>query len=131
MDAAGPGEFRIRGLAEMEEPDEVHCRMRLNLDGILEVTAIEKGTGKSKNITISNARKPERLIPATAAFAGDASALVARGRALLDTMHPDDREETINLIEDIEQAVNSGDAAAYQKASHALGELLFFVGGKE
>jgi molecular chaperone DnaK (HSP70) len=104
MDAAGPGEFRIRGLAEMEEPNEVHCRMRLDLDGILEVTAIEKGTGKSKNITISNARKPERLIPTTAAFAGDASALVARGRALLDTMHPGDREETINLIEDVGQA---------------------------
>lgn len=50
------GDFRIDGLTEMDDDvNEVLCRMRLDLDGILEVTAVEKCTGKSKHITISGA----------------------------------------------------------------------------
>ena len=58
------GEFRIEGLTPTEEPNEVLCRMRLDLDGILEVAAIEKRTGKSKRITIEGAlraKSPEEI----------------------------------------------------------------------
>lgn len=51
------GDFTIEGLTPMEERNEILCRMRLDLDGILEVTAVEKRTGKSKQVTISNAMK--------------------------------------------------------------------------
>ena len=51
------GDFRVDGLTVMEESNEVLCRMRLDLDGILEVTAVEKRTGKSKRITIANATR--------------------------------------------------------------------------
>ena len=49
------GEFAIKGLKAIDGPNEVVCRMSLDVDGILHVTAIEKATGKSKHITISNA----------------------------------------------------------------------------
>jgi molecular chaperone DnaK len=49
------GDFRIEGLTAMEDANEILCRMRLDLDGILEVTAVEKKTGKSKHIRIDNA----------------------------------------------------------------------------
>jgi molecular chaperone DnaK len=49
------GDFTIEGLTPMEEPNDILCRMRLDLDGILEVTAVEKITGKSKRISIANA----------------------------------------------------------------------------
>ena len=49
------GDFRIEGLSESENLSEILCRMRLDLDGILEVTAQEKETGKSTQITIANA----------------------------------------------------------------------------
>jgi molecular chaperone DnaK len=49
------GEFVIEGLTPTEDPNEVLNRMSLDLDGILHVAAIEKLTGKSKQITISNA----------------------------------------------------------------------------
>lgn len=49
------GNFRIEHLTPTEEPNEVLCRMSLDLDGILQVTAIEKLTGKSKQIRITNA----------------------------------------------------------------------------
>jgi len=58
------GDFRIQGLTPMDEPNEVLCRMRLDLDGILEVIAIEKLTGKSKRITIEGAlraKSPEEI----------------------------------------------------------------------
>jgi molecular chaperone DnaK (HSP70) len=45
----------VEGLTPTDEPNEVLCRMRLDLDGILEVTAVEKQTGKSKHVTIANA----------------------------------------------------------------------------
>jgi molecular chaperone DnaK len=49
------GDFHIEGLTGMETANEILCRMRLDLDGILEVAAVEKRTGKSKQITIANA----------------------------------------------------------------------------
>jgi molecular chaperone DnaK (HSP70) len=49
------GDFRVEGLTAMEDANEILCRMRLDLDGILEVAAVEKRTGKSKQIRIANA----------------------------------------------------------------------------
>jgi molecular chaperone DnaK (HSP70) len=54
------GDFTIGGLTETEEPNEILCRMRLDLDGILQVTL----TGRSQQITIANAmqtKTPEEI----------------------------------------------------------------------
>jgi molecular chaperone DnaK len=58
------GDFTIGGLTEKEDLNEILCRMRLDLDGILEVTSLEKLTGRSKQITITNAmqaKTPEEI----------------------------------------------------------------------
>jgi molecular chaperone DnaK (HSP70) len=58
------GDFTIGGLTEMQDLNEILCRMRLDLDGILEVTSQEKLTGRSKQITIANAmqaKTPEEI----------------------------------------------------------------------
>ncbi len=49
------GDFQVAGLRNVPTTNEVLCRMSLDVDGILHVSAIEKETGKSKQITISNA----------------------------------------------------------------------------
>ncbi len=49
------GDFRIGNLTETKDSNEILCRMKLDLDGILDVAAVEKRTGKSKQITIANA----------------------------------------------------------------------------
>lgn len=49
------GDFTIEGLTPMRDHNEVLCRMSLDLDGILNVTAIEKRSGLSKHITIARA----------------------------------------------------------------------------
>jgi molecular chaperone DnaK (HSP70) len=49
------GDFRVTGLTPTRDLSEVLCRMSLDLDGILNVTAIEKKSGLSKHITIARA----------------------------------------------------------------------------
>ena len=48
------GDFRITQLSAIPGGNDILCKMRLDLDGMLEVTAVEKTTGKSKQITIAN-----------------------------------------------------------------------------
>ena len=53
------GEFRVSGIKPRREQKEILCRMRLDVDGILHVSAIEKETGKSKHIAITGALEPK------------------------------------------------------------------------
>jgi molecular chaperone DnaK (HSP70) len=187
------GHFRVKGLKPTEEPNTVLCRMSLDIDGILKVTAIEKETGKTKQITIENALQPKsdeeiaetrkrlealygthtsRLEDLEAAERAteedmadniievpfetnhetraettaqesenkilefdspwgrahrDAISLLERSRRLLNRIHPEDKEDAIELHERIDSAITSRDTAALSEASEELKELLFFV----
>ena len=52
------GRFLVEGLSPVPAGNEILCRMDLDLDGLLKVTAIEKQTGLAKQITIEGATKP-------------------------------------------------------------------------
>ncbi|MSQ47511.1 MAG: heat-shock protein Hsp70 [Deltaproteobacteria bacterium] len=49
------GRFIVEGFSKVPAGNEILCRMDLDLDGILRVTATEKRTGLSKHITIEGA----------------------------------------------------------------------------
>ena len=49
------GDFKVTELKPVRDLSEVLCRMSLDLDGILHVTAIEKCTGRTKHVTIARA----------------------------------------------------------------------------
>jgi len=104
------GDFRIDGLMPTEDPNEILCRMHLDLDGILEVTALEKRTGASKHVTIANALR--------AKSAEEISAGQRRIRELYESRG------------EIETAIDAGSGIQLQAASQALEELLFFVEGQ-
>ncbi len=54
------GEFKVEGLRDLPTLNELLCKMTLDLDGILHVTAIEKETGHSARIRIDGAvRTPD------------------------------------------------------------------------
>ncbi len=197
------GNFQVKGLSTGEEPNTVLCKMSLDIDGILKVTAIEKETGKSKQITIDNALKAmsegeiatakRRLqelyeardaefetlfdefesemaedgtdsrnnviqFPTSSQKRGQnrrpesemeefenssdegkslwiqqrhsARELMDRSRSLLNSMHDEDKEEAIELHEQIESALTSQDSEKLAEACEELKELLFFVEGK-
>ncbi|MEJ2170419.1 MAG: Hsp70 family protein, partial [Desulfobacterales bacterium] len=175
------GHFRVEGLKPTEEPNTVLCRMSLDIDGILKVTAIEKETGKTKQITIENALQPKsdeeiaegrkrlealfdthaadleglfddleaaepanesdradniieipfetnpetrgettteesenKILEFNSSWARthrDAISLLERSRRLLDRIHPEDREDAIDLHERIDSAIASRDSA--------------------
>jgi molecular chaperone DnaK (HSP70) len=182
------GHFTIEGLTRVQESNEVLCRMSLDLDGILRVTAIEKRSGKSKQIVITEALTPkseeeiaearkrlealysarsfdrhdlfvddeggweedeeeeaespeqdessvtearqDATDPAWDGAIEEARRLLARSRSLLDRMHDEDKEETVDLNEAIENAMADRDTERLSKWSQALKELLFFVEGR-
>jgi hypothetical protein len=71
--------------------------------------------------------------PAEDAFAkvvADAQALVARCRQSMSSMHAEDQEEAIDLIEEVENTIANKDAEGLSAAGKALGEFLFFVEGR-
>ena len=49
------GEFLLEGLANVNQGNEILVRFDLDLDGILKVTATERGTGRQQQLTIDNA----------------------------------------------------------------------------
>ncbi|HWF46277.1 MAG TPA: Hsp70 family protein [Bryobacteraceae bacterium] len=105
------GNFHVGGLTEMEEANEILCRMRLDLDGILEVAAVEKRTGKSKQITIANAlqaKTPEEIAAGRKRiqemfksradrFSGDFEKVIEIGRDAFDTEPIDVEPEHVTL----------------------------------
>jgi molecular chaperone DnaK (HSP70) len=191
------GNFRVEGLMPTEQPNAVLCRMSLDIDGILKVSAIEKEAGKTKQITIENALQPKgdeeisearkqlETLYGTRSFEldslmddlaaadlengkdeeyevievpfesslvnpgedgtevskskfvefdspwskahRDASSLLERSRRLLDRIHPEDKEDAIDLHERIESAITARDTAGLGEACEELKELLFFV----
>jgi len=185
------GDFLVERLTPVDEPNEVMCRMNLDIDGILHVTAIEKRTGKSKQITITNAlqaksdaeianarkriedlyasREPSFVdyededdmesepdegpaaemetepasdfqepagsnghvvsmeSPEWAETRRSAVEAIQRSRRLLDSMHQEDKEEALELVQKIEAAVASHDSSSLRDAIKTLEELLFFV----
>ena len=78
---------------------------------------------------VTNA-KVVQLDPAWAGAKRDAMNVVERSRGLLDRMHDEDKEEAIDLHEQIESTIASRDTEALSEACEALNELLFFVEGK-
>jgi molecular chaperone DnaK (HSP70) len=148
------GDFLVEGLSEVPAPNEILCRMDLDLDGILRVTATEKATGLSKQTTIerataalgeadlakARARVRELFVDADEADDFDdaidvvatdswpaAEALLARSRALLDRMPNADREEAIALNEDLHLAMQRGEKERVTRLSKELEDFLFFV----
>jgi len=101
------GDFTVKGLTGTSEASEVLCRMSLDLDGILNVTAIEKHSGLSKHISIARAleNKSEAEI---AAARKRLETLYATRRDFVDQdvwdedMQDEDSEDESYLLEDDE-----------------------------
>jgi molecular chaperone DnaK (HSP70) len=142
------GDFVVEGLSPVPAPNEILCRMDLDLDGILRVTATEKITGLSKQTMIERATAAmgesdlaksrarirelfadvEDELPSIVPDASPAAeALLARSRALLDAMPAADREEAISLNEQLHLAMQRGDAERVTHLSKELEDFLFFV----
>ena len=147
------GEFRVEDLADAPAGNVIILDLALDRDGILHVSAKEKATGLERRITIDKAMSrydEEEIAEARqhidqlfgddaedGAPAADAKeslpsdpkveALLAKARGKLDSAVAEDRTEIIDLIETIEDARASGDAAGLADAVRRLDDLMFYL----
>jgi len=107
------GDFRVEDLTPLEEQHEILCRMRLDLDGILEVAAVEKLTGKTKHIQIANALREK------------SAEEVAAGRKRIQELYdsrgemPDDEWEPTEDLDDEEGVDVGGEVIEMPAPAHS------------
>lgn len=71
------GEFMLEGLADVASGNEILVRFELDLDGILKVTAVERATGRQRQLTVENAVSRARGRGETAGADSPGAALAA------------------------------------------------------
>ncbi len=106
------GRFMIDGLSKVPAGNEILCRMDLDLDGILRVTATEKRTGLAKHITIEGATTAMSEAEVAAArermhalFPEEASGEEGEGEEWLEEIDEDDD----GIVEAQPEAEEQGD----------------------
>jgi molecular chaperone DnaK (HSP70) len=137
-------------LSKVPAGNPILLTLNLDLDGILHVYAKEKRTGLEKSITIENAisrfegdelaQAKERIgqlfgesadqIPQSVTLHQQivqARALVEKAEHLLEKASADDREEMINLIETIKDAIAKEDVDGLSKPTEQLSEILYYL----
>ncbi len=147
------GKFSVKGLSKGPAHNEIIIGFSLDANGILNVEATEKKTGLAKSITIDNvisrfendelerARgKIIELFPAepgvnaentekTDDKTGNAKkdeVLMEKARGLLDKVEEDDRDDMIELLEEIKDA-GLEDNDRRQTALDELAEIIFYL----
>ena len=145
------GEFRVTGLSKVPAGNPIIIQLALNADGILQVLAREKNTGLEKSITIRNALsqfQEDELSEARerigALFENSAEgspapehraqqqqvqarALIEKAQRALDQANAEDREDLIDLIEAVNDALTQNDSAAIEQAMAELADILFYL----
>jgi len=144
------GSFRIEGLSDVPAGNVIITTFSLDVNGILHVSSVEKLTGKRKEITIDSATArfereemgaaqervqdlierdadaPARQAAASPAGQRDAE-LIERAEGLLEHANPEDREDLVDAIEQLRDALQQEDATAIEAAREALADLLFYL----
>ncbi len=149
------GEFAVENLSRAPAGNPIILQFALDLNGIMQVSAREKNTGLEKSIRIDKvlSRFQEGELETARArvnalFAGEemaaqptgtaggatehqltaqARALVEKAERLLDSAAEDDREEMINLIETIKDALSGGNLAVLSGPMAELSDILFYL----
>ena len=147
------GEFVIGDLSRVPAGNDIVTTFELDTNGILHVTATEKFTGKSKQISIDNAigrfneedmdRAKGKIIQlfdeesVTETDSEDAdsdhdlpvevSRLLKKAENLLGGAETEDKEELIELMEQIKDALKADDKDKLTEALSELAEIIFYM----
>ncbi|BCU06206.1 Hsp70 family protein [Allochromatium tepidum] len=141
------GSFRIEGLRDVPAGNILLTTFELDVNGILRVTAREKDTGLEQRITIDNATARfegaefnaarERLssliegefggVSEKAREGVQARALIEKAERLMETANAEDREDLVDLVEGVRDALANGDEAALDEAMTSLTDLVYYL----
>ena len=146
------GHFRIEGLRDVPAGNPVIMTCTLDLDGILSVTSREKDTDVENSIRIDKAlagldagqmddarQRIGRLLegetaPADTAASGaadknaaEAKALIAKAETLMEHANAADREDLVDGVEQINEALADNDDTALSAAIEQLSDLVYYL----
>jgi len=151
------GEFLVEGLQKAPAGNPIVVNFKLDLDGVLQVTAEEKKSHLKKKITIhramsSFAQAEERsaaakrlqqlfdeALPESAAIDNEAipdknnpthseaSRLIAAAEKALDRLSPSDQEDVVQLLEQIKEALKGGQSTGLPALLEKLSDMLFYL----
>ncbi|MCU1238826.1 MAG: Heat shock protein 70, partial [Candidatus Solibacter sp.] len=117
------GDFKVEGLARTEGLNEVLCRMSLDVEGILHVSAIEKRTGKSKQITIAGALQAKSDAEIAAARQRVAELFSTR-EEVLDDLEDFDAGDEEDVEQDDEAIDVVADSVEHAEVQHTNGKAI-------
>jgi molecular chaperone DnaK len=149
------GNFLVEGLSDVPAGNEIVLTLALDLNGVLEVTAVEKRTGLSKTVTMQAGdgiapfdlkQAREHLgdwIESEAGTAGPdpsvdtadekervmaaAKDLRKRTTALLDDIDATDASELRTLLADSQKAIAEGRFQKLAELNESLSDMLFYL----
>ncbi len=143
------GSFRIEGLSDVPAGNVIVTTFALDVNGILNVTSREKRTGLEKQITIDNAtarfeqqeleaaRKRLSVLtedepqdedaPSERRETVQAQALIEKAERLMENANAEDKEDLVNLVEAVRDALADGDADATERAVTELSDLIYYL----
>lgn len=147
------GKFQLDGIAPAPRGvPQIEVTFNIDANGILHVSAKDKGTGKEQSITIQNSGNLSKEEVEKAAKAAEANAEADKkkresveAKNMLengiyqaeklkkdngDKLSDDDKKEIDKLIEDSKKALESDDKDELEKAASSLTEKLMPIGAK-
>jgi molecular chaperone DnaK len=155
LDNVRIGNYRFE-LTKAPQGSVILLNYDLDLNGILKIQAVEKKTGRKINAVIENAfsefseeafsESKERIAAlwaedeeATTGFSGEVEAdqldmpediaeTLNLAKSKLDAAPEEDRDQMIDLMEDIRDSVQSGDLENAKRQQAELDDILFYIG---
>ncbi len=151
------GEFIVNGLQDVAKGNLIIVTLHLDLNGVLQVTAVEKSSGLEKSISIKNALsryendkldtarqrltsvmgqldaslyqpvETDHALEQKSEEVDQAEQLLDKAEQLLSGLGEDDREDLQNQILLMRTLVESGDIEALDQESKTLKDMLFFM----
>lgn len=137
------GNYLVEGLSDAPAGNVIVTTFSLDVDGILQVSSVEKRTGMEKTVRIDNATarfgqeefaqardRLDALVGGEVADNGatlETATLLDRAGRALASASDDDKEDLVDLSESLRDALASGDDAAVADAAKGLSELLFYL----
>ncbi len=143
------GEFSISGLSKVPAGNPIIVNFKLDLDGILYVSAQEKLSGIEQKIVIKNAisqfteqemkdakkkidslfqsNEKEGFNDASSAVQNTAHALITKATPLLIQFSQEDQEDIVNLVEEIQEALRMKEDEKLITLTDKLSDMLFYL----
>ncbi len=146
------GKYKFRLTPRSPEGSIILLNFDLDLNGILKIEAVEKATGRKINAVIENAfsklteeemadskkrisdmwgeepQMEEEMEDLEEEMPPDLADALTKAESQLDSASSEDRDEMINLMEDIRDAVKAGDIEKARELLKELEEILFYLG---